>query len=346
MNRGVYLSFLCALACFSSCCSSSKPLDNAADSIDTKNQVESVDSVTSNNAAQSQSSTDNINSENDIDNDTRREVKDIVKEAQPEVKDTCTNQVIDPKGMTIESRFPTPCGFERIAKEDGYAQYLRSLPLMPDGSPVLLFNGAEKAYQAGHVAVIDIDVGKRDLQQCADAAMRLRTEYYYKTNQHDKMVYHLTNGQELSWPKWKTGYRLKYLGNNKTEYNKTGKADGSYDSYRKWLDALMMYAGVSSIVKESKKVDYDAFVPGDVVASVGHLIIILDVVENNEDKMFLLGQSYMPAQQIEVLKNPYSETGSPWYSVSTMKAAYASGEPFVTPEWEFPAPGPNLYRMP
>jgi hypothetical protein len=39
---------------------------------------------------------------------------------------------------------------------------------------VLLYNGAPKFRQDVHAAVIDIDVGTRDLQQCADATMRLR----------------------------------------------------------------------------------------------------------------------------------------------------------------------------
>ena len=43
--------------------------------------------------------------------------------------------------------------------------------------------------------------------------------------------------------------------------------------------------------------------------------------------MFLLAQSYMPAQEVQVLKNPI-ETDSPWY------AARRSG-PLMTPEWPF-----------
>ena len=48
------------------------------------------------------------------------------------------------------------------------------------------------------------------------------------------------------------------------------------------------------------------------------------------EKRFLLVQSYMPAQQMHVLKNPAAADGSPWYP-----AAF-DGE-LVTPEWTFPA---------
>ncbi len=238
---------------------------------------------------------------------------------------------INASGMTVESRFSVPEGFVRT-----------------NGSKVLLFNGAEKEYQAGHVAVLDIDVGQRDLQQCADACMRLRTEYLYKTKQFDKMVYHLSNWQELSWPKWIEGYRLKYLGHNKTEYNKTASRSDSYHTYRKWLSALMTYAGVSSLMKESRRLELKDIQPGDVFASTGHMIFILDVVisiDGSGEKRFLLAQSYMPAQQIEVLKNPYHPE-TPWFSTRDVERSYEAGNPFVTPEWEFPAPGPNVYRIP
>ncbi len=259
---------------------------------------------------------------------------------------TLSTSVINPAGMTLETRFPAPDGFKRTNPDDGYAQYLRSLPMRPDGSKVLLFNGEEKEYQDGHVAVVDIDVGKRDLQQCADACLRLRTEYLYQTKQYEKMIYHLSNWQELSWPKWVDGYRLKYLGHNKTEYKKTAGKSDSYETYRKWLDALMMYAGVSSLMKESKKLELSDIQPGDVVSSTGHMIMIIDVVENSSgEKRFLLAQSYMPAQQIEVLKNLYHPE-TPWYSTSDVQKIYDNGKSFVTPEWEFPAPGPNVYRLP
>ena len=39
-------------------------------------------------------------------------------------------------------------------------------------------------------------------------------------------------------------------------------------------------------------------------------------------------QSYMPAQDIHVLKNPASADGSPWYSTTF-------GATLVTPEWQF-----------
>ncbi len=58
--------------------------------------------------------------------------------------------------------------------------------MKPAGAPVLTYTGAPKWRQDVHVAVIDIDVGKRDLQQCADAIMRLRGEWLYGRGAQDR----------------------------------------------------------------------------------------------------------------------------------------------------------------
>lgn len=48
--------------------------------------------------------------------------------------------------------------------------------MLPEGSPVLLWNGAPKPRQDLHVAVVDLVVGHTKVQECADAIMRLRAE--------------------------------------------------------------------------------------------------------------------------------------------------------------------------
>jgi 5-keto 4-deoxyuronate isomerase len=47
-----------------------------------------------------------------------------------------------------------------------------------------------------------------------------------------------------------------------------------------------------------------------------------------KDTIFLLSQSYMPAQDIHILVNPNDEMISPWYSIH-------SGAEIITPEWTF-----------
>ena len=65
--------------------------------------------------------------------------------------------------------------------------------------------------------------------------------------------------------------------------------------------------------------------------SPGHAIIVMDVAKNDSsgDVIFLLAQSYMPAQDIHVLKNYNREDISPWFSVSDIN------DKLNTPEWTF-----------
>ena len=73
---------------------------------------------------------------------------------------------------------PPPAGYRRVAAIDSsFAAWLRGLPIKPGKPKVRLYNGETKGNQDAHHAVLDIDTGERDLQQCADALMRLRAEF-------------------------------------------------------------------------------------------------------------------------------------------------------------------------
>ncbi|HEX8954124.1 MAG TPA: DUF4846 domain-containing protein, partial [Polyangia bacterium] len=81
---------------------------------------------------------------------------------------------------TLEARFAPPAGAARVAVADGsFGDFLRRLPLKPRGAAVHLYDGSDKPRQDVHAAVVDLDVPPRDLQQCADAVMRLWAEYRY-----------------------------------------------------------------------------------------------------------------------------------------------------------------------
>ena len=47
----------------------------------------------------------------------------------------------------------------------------------------------------------------------------------------------------------------------------------------------------------------------------GHAVIVVNMAENRDthQRVFLLAQSYMPAQDIHVLRNPTDSELSPWY---------------------------------
>lgn len=216
---------------------------------------------------------------------------------------------------TLERRIPAPPGFTRVpVAPESWAAWLRRLPMKPAGAPVLTFTGAKKGRQDVHVSVIDIDVGNRDLQQCADAIMRLRAEWLYAAGRKREIGFNNTEGKRLAF---------------------SARRDQSYPSFRKYMDYVFAYAGTYSLERELRRVDLATLAIGDVFIKggfPGHAVLVADMAENVEtgEKRFLLVQSYMPAQQMHVLKNPAAVDGSPWYP-----AAF-DGD-LITPEWNFAA---------
>lgn len=96
-----------------------------------------------------------------------------------------------------------PEGYVRVnVKEGSFGEYLRNLPLCSHGSKVYYFDGREKWNRGVYCAVVDVEIGKRDLQQCADAVMRLRAEYLYKCKAYDQISFNFTNGFRADYAKW------------------------------------------------------------------------------------------------------------------------------------------------
>jgi len=243
-------------------------------------------------------------------------------------------RLINVSANRIETRFVLPKGFQRVAVvQNSFGEYLRTLPLKPNGYKVHLYDGTLKAADNVYDAVIDMEIGTRDLQQCADAIMRLRAEYLFKHKRFSEIHFKFTNGDNAQWLKYAEGYRFE-IKDKKYVWSKNSQPDNSYKSFRKYLDLVFTYAGTLSLAKELVPVKSlndielgDVFIFG---GSPGHAVIVVDVAVNQTtgEKLFLLAQSYMPAQEIQVLKNPNNEALSPWYSVKVENM-------LVTPEWTF-----------
>lgn len=236
-----------------------------------------------------------------------------------------------PEGDNLMTRFRTPEGFERVPAETGsYEEWLRALPLKEDGAPVLLFDGREKTAQV-HAAVIAMDVGNRDLQQCADAVIRLRGEYLYQSGKRDAIAFDFTNGFRADYSNWRGGKRIKVDGNS-VSWTDGGTASDDYSTFRSYLDMVFAYAGTMSLSNELVPVSAENMRAGDVFiqgGSPGHCVVVVDVAENSSgDKRFILAQSYMPAQEIHILKNPGNPGESPWYALDEAEA-------LITPQWTF-----------
>jgi hypothetical protein len=196
---------------------------------------------------------------------------------------------------------------------------------------VKYYNGSVKTRDV-YEAVVDLDVGDRDLQQCADAVIRLRAEYLYGKGLYDRIHFNFTSGFKADYATWRRGNRIAVEGNKAYWVKRTGPSD-DYSSFRQYLDMVFAYAGTLSLAGEMKNVPLEDMRIGDVFLKgedPGHCVIVVDMAENRStgEKLFMLAQSYMPAQDIHILKNPRNEEISPWYPLNF-------GETLITPEWSF-----------
>lgn len=221
---------------------------------------------------------------------------------------------------TIKGRFSTPDGYEWInEKPDSFGYFLENFNLKPYGSQILKYDGAPISTQYLHEAVFDIDTGNKDLQQCADAVIRLRAEYLFKTKKSDEIKFHFTNGDLVSWNDYKNGIRA-FVSGNSVSFRKTANFDDSYQNFRNYLELIFNYAGTISLNKETQPVTKSMELKtGDILitaGSPGHVVFISGVSRNKEGKrLFLLSEGFTPAQSIHLLSNPFDKNISPWHDL-------------------------------
>lgn len=209
------------------------------------------------------------------------------------------------------SEIAPPPGFKTFnGKDSGFARWLRNISLKKDNT-VYLYNGQLKANQDAQFAVLDIPVGRKDLQQCADAVMRLRASWLYSEGRYNE---------------------IRFADNNGRMYVCPPSPDST--AFERYLETVYSYCGTLSLAQQLRTVKwFDDIQPGDVLirgGSPGHAVIVVDVAINNMgQKYYMLAQSYMPAQNIHILKNYADPDHGPWYSAEDAK------DLIPTPEWRF-----------
>ena len=205
---------------------------------------------------------------------------------------------------------PLPDGFKRIQAVSGsFTAFLQDINLK-ENTTVYLYNGQPKRNQSAQYALLHISTGNKDLQQCADAVMRLRAEYQFAQKQFEQIVFY---------------------DNDKTAYSFS--APFTREHFDTYLNRVFGMCGSASLAKQLKLVNnFSQIQPGDVLIRggfPGHAVIVMDVAINESGKkIYLLAQSYMPAQDIHVLKNPMNTDLSPWYEVN-------DDHIITTPEYTF-----------
>jgi hypothetical protein len=253
--------------------------------------------------------------------------------SQPAYKYFWLNESVETDYERI-SDIPVPEGYLRVAcSQNSFQEWLKHLPLKKNHDHVYLFDRTLKSNQNAHYKIIDIDVGDKDLQQCADAIIRLYAEYLYAQRRYDMISFDFTSGDAAPFDLWVNGSRPS-VNNNKVRWEKSGSYDLSYPNFRNYLNTVFTYAGSSSLANEMAAVTNindlqvgDVFIEG---GFPGHGVIVVDLATDpiSHKKIFMIAQSYMPAQEIHILKNLENNAFSPWYELNSADKLY-------TPEWTF-----------
>jgi Domain of unknown function (4846) len=229
---------------------------------------------------------------------------------------------------TAAESIVVPDGFVRSAAAPGsFGEWLRHLPLKAGGG-VLLHDGRPVADHGTVAAVVDIDVGRGDLQQCADAVMRLRAEYLFSRRLTGLIGFELYSGERYRFEAYAEGQTPVPAG-ERIAWQSGPPQDKSHASLRRWLDIVYSFASTRSLAHELRPVGRlaDAAI-GDVFVhpgTPGHAVIIVDLaVDSDGRNLVLLAQSSTPARDVHILRNTLAPGLGPWFPL-------VDGRPFTTP---------------
>jgi len=252
--------------------------------------------------------------------------------AENSIETKPTNKIMGINSETIRG-ISLPGGFTYVDDGDSaYSNWLLDLELKKSKT-VYLYNGKLKSNQEAQYGVLNIDIGKKDLVQCADAAMKLRADHLFEKHLYDQIKFLATSGDEISFESWLKGMRWKEQGAKLVSYNIHKEGSNIQQEYNSFMELVFSYCGTYSLSKQMKTVkDIMSIQPGDVFVFggfPGHAVTVMAVAKNvGDERVFLLSQGYMPAQDIHILKNYANTDQNPWYNVSELY-------PLYTPQWQF-----------
>ncbi len=152
-------------------------------------------------------------------------------------------------------------------------------------------------------------MGDKDLQQSADAVMRLRAAYLFQQKRYSEIDFKDNDGKDyLLTPPY------------------------TVENFQHYLDKVFSACGTASLSKQLHNKTMKDLHAGDVLIRggfPGHAVIIIDAAVNDQKEIvYMLAQSYMPAQNIHILVNPMQPSISPWYKLDGSKR-------IITPEYVF-----------
>lgn len=191
---------------------------------------------------------------------------------------------------------PAPQGYRRSSCPAGsFAAWVARLPLRL-GDSVRTFDGRDVSGQYDVLAVVDLPLLFRaDLEQCADWCLRLWAEYHKGSGTLDQLYLFDYNG------------RRKFFRNGGRTYSR----------FLKWS---MDNANSYSLLRGCAAVDTADIRPGDMFVQnrrggIGHVSMVLDACKDSAGRrLYLVGYSYMPAQEFHVERAAAQYGTDGWFS--------------------------------
>jgi hypothetical protein len=149
------------------------------------------------------------------------------------------------------------------------------------------------------------------------------------------------SGQPIAFSRWAAGERPRPSGRSPPGRAVPRRTPATLPS-RRYMDTVFTWAGTHSLEREahrraagrhrSRRSLHQRRLP----RHAG--VLVADVTKSAAgETRFLLLQSFMPAQQMHVLKNLQNAEESPWYPLDF-------GDRLLTPEWVFPRDSLRRWR--
>ncbi|MDZ4727889.1 MAG: DUF4846 domain-containing protein [Leptospira sp.] len=206
-----------------------------------------------------------------------------------------------------------PNGYLRVKYENGsFSQYLQKLPLKSNHS-ILSHNKVNLSSRYNSLGTIDKELlFSDDLEQCADFTMRLWADFHKDSNKLNDL------------------YLFKYSGDK--FYFKNSKL-----TYQKYLRKSFASSNSYSLKKGAGSINKTQLRPGDLfvqneTGGIGHVSIILDhAKKSNEPDLYLIGFSFMPAQEMHIEKAPNSRGKNGWFTYLGFIEHLLEEYPYGTP---------------
>lgn len=198
-----------------------------------------------------------------------------------------------------------------------WQDFLQHLPTT--NGEVVNYRGEPVANQAKEVAIVNFDVGMKDLQQCADALIRLRAEYLFMADRKQEIAFHITSGDLFMFVDYCKGLRPVIQGKQVKFESLVAPCEPDHVALRRYLDIVYTYAGTISLAKELRPVTELSV--GTVISkpgSPGHCCLVCDeAMTSTGEKVYKLVEGYTPAQSIYILRNPSNSDMGAWQTITT-----------------------------